>query len=106
MIQYPPHSGQGGSTGTWQINLFCPGDALHLLDGLREEGGKGKAFRHVPTGTLLLLLVEAQVDPGKEHATEDQPEEGVRDDMEHSKQQGHHTEESREVLEGQRVQVV
>ena len=101
VVQYPTHCGQWGST-THRINPFCLGDAFHLLDSFREEGGKGKAFRHVPTRTLLLLLVEAQVRPGKEHAAENQPEERVGDDVEEGKQERHHTEEPGEVLQGGR----
>ena len=39
---------------------------IYSLYGFWEEGGKGKALRHVSSDVLLFLLVEAEVDPGGE----------------------------------------
>ena len=60
----------------------------HSLDGFGEEGSEGEALRHVSPPSLLLLLVEAEVDPGGEGAAQRQPGKGVGEHVKTGQERG------------------
>ena len=49
------------------------------LEHFGKEGSESETLRHVPTSTLLLLLVESEVYPGNGCTAEGEPEKGVGD---------------------------